>query len=127
MPKLAHTVRALVVDDDEINRMIAIELLAMHAVAADEAQDGAACLAMLRAATYDLLLLDVSMPDMDGPTVCGMIRQDPALRDIYVVAYTAHAFPGQKEQFLAAGFDALLTKPISCEGMADAIRPVCSV
>lgn len=120
----APQARALVIDDDEINREIAQDLLDMHDVSADQAEEGMAGLAMLRKHKYDLVLLDVSMPGLDGEAVCKIIREDPAIRDTYVVAYTAHAFPGQGEHFLAAGFNALLTKPISYDGVSEMLAPV---
>ena len=116
------TPRALVIDDCDINRMLAMELLDIHGYRADEAADGASGLEMLRRSLYNVVLLDVSMPGMDGKTICKMIRADAGLRHLRVIAYTAHAFPGQLEHFMEVGFDSLLTKPVSVESIGAALQ-----
>lgn len=60
----------------------------------------------------DLILLDISLPKMDGNEVLRRIRADEAIRDLPVLALTAHAMAGDREKFLAAGFDDYVTKPI---------------
>ena len=116
--------RALVIDDNAINRMLAVDLLGVHQIEADDALEGASGLGLLRANHYDLVLLDISMPGLDGEQVCKVIREDPHTRDLFVVAYTAHAFTTEKERIIAAGFDALLVKPISLKSLTKAIEPV---
>jgi len=124
MEYIDHTHRALVIDDNAVNRMLAVELLDAHHIAADEALDGTAGLSMLQRRDYDLVLLDISMPGLDGEEVCKRIRGNPATRGVRVIAYTAHAFADEKERMLAAGFDALLIKPVSFQSLTDAIQPV---
>ena len=116
--------RALVIDDNAINRMLAVELLDAHQIAADEALDGLAGLDMLRHNDYALVLLDISMPGIDGEQVCKIIRGNPATCGLHVIAYTAHAFADEKDRMLAAGFDALLIKPVSFQSLTEAIEPV---
>jgi two-component system chemotaxis response regulator CheY len=116
--------RALVIDDNAINRMLAIDLLGVHQIEADDALEGTSGLGLLRARHYDLVLLDISMPGLDGEKVCKAIREDPRTRDLFVVAYTAHAFTTEKERIIAAGFDALLVKPVSLKSLTRAIEPV---
>src|SRR4030095_11972034 len=60
----------------------------------------------------DLILLDISLPEMDGPEVLRRIDADPLLRGIPVIALTAHAMAGDREAFLAAGFDEDINKPL---------------
>jgi two-component system, cell cycle response regulator DivK len=60
----------------------------------------------------DLVLLDISLPEMDGPEVLGAIRADARLRGLPVVALTAHAMTGDRERFLQLGFDSYVAKPI---------------
>src|SRR5262245_13549317 len=71
----------------------------------------------------DLILLDISLPGMDGPEVLEMIRADAALQEIPVVALTAHVLQGDREKYLAAGFNDYVTKPILDEKLLlDAIE-----
>jgi CheY-like chemotaxis protein len=118
------SLRALVIDDNAVNRMLAVDLLGVHQIQADDALEGISGFNLMRTNHYDLVLLDISMPGLGGEKVCEMIRENPATRDVYVVAYTAHAFPQEKERMIAAGFDALLIKPISLKSLTAAIEPV---
>ena len=60
----------------------------------------------------DLILLDISLPEMDGTEVLAWIRDQDALKDLPVIALTAHAMSGDREKFLASGFNGYVTKPI---------------
>jgi len=104
---------ALVVDDNDVNRLLAERLLTKLGWRVDTAEDGLAALAWMRAHCADLVLLDISMPGMSGDEVCRAARAEGLCRNSKLVAYTAHAMPEEKAQFLAAGFDGVLTKPIS--------------
>lgn len=75
-------------------------------------ETGPEALAGLRHTRPDLLLLDISLPEMDGTEVLQRLRADPGLRSLPVIALTAHAMAGDREAFLAAGFDEYITKPI---------------
>ena len=78
-----------------------------------QAGSGKEALEKLNAKKYDCVLLDISMPDMSGEEVCKQIRASETLKHLHVVAYTAHTMKEEQEQILAAGFDALLIKPIN--------------
>lgn len=119
-----QALQALVIDDNEMNRMVARELLDSYGIASEDAEQGGEGLARLEEAEYDVVLLDINMPGISGDEVCKIIRARPAMRDTYVVAYTAHAFDSEKQRFLAAGFDALLVKPISLDSLGEALMPV---
>ena len=82
-----------------------------------EYETGAEALSGMRAAKPDLVLLDISLPEIDGTEVLQRMRHDPALRDLPVVALTAHAMAGDREKFLGAGFDDYVSKPIVDEGI----------
>ena len=114
--------RALVVDDNRLNsRLVEIFLarLGWQAVVVDS---GAQALAQLRDQSFDLVILDLRMPQMSGEQVCRAIRDDLGLSRLPVVAYTAHAFDSEQRRILAAGFDDLLTKPITKERLLAVIE-----
>jgi len=105
--------QVLVVDDHPINRTLATVLLRGSEWVCDQATCGSEALAKLAEKKYDCVLLDISMPDMSGEEVCRQIRATEALKGLRVIAYTAHTMREEQEHILAAGFDALLIKPIS--------------
>ncbi len=112
--------RILVVDDNEVNRILPRALLERLGVTVAEAPDGESALGQLAAEPFDAVLLDISMPGLSGLDVCRRIRTDPRLRPIRVIAYTAHAFQSSAEEIMTAGFDGLLVKPIQREALAQA-------
>ena len=113
---------ALVVDDVPINRRLAAAFLAKLGWEVAEAEGGAAALEWLghHPATR-LVLLDIGMPERNGEEVCLEMRKSTCSADLVVVAYTAHALPGDVERFLANGFDAVLIKPISLQMVRDVV------
>jgi two-component system, cell cycle response regulator DivK len=100
-----------VVEDNADNRLLVQALLEerFHVV---EYEDGPAALAGLGGSRPDLVLLDISLPGMDGLEVLRAIRDDEELRSLPVIALTAHAMVGDRERFLGAGFNGYVTKPI---------------
>ncbi len=112
-PRLAG-VRVLVVDDSVMNRMVIERLLAPEGVLTAPAGDGEQALARLRAAPqgFDAVLMDVQMPVMDGLTATRLIRAEPGLADLPVIALTAGVLPHQQEAARAAGMNDVLTKPL---------------
>ena len=109
------------VEDNEDNRALVSVLLAQHFRIA-EYSDGVSALAGIRAQAPAAVLLDVSLPGMDGLEVLAELRAEPALARIPVVALTAHAMRGDRERLLAAGFDDYVSKPILDE--AELIAPL---
>ncbi len=102
--------RVLVADDNEHNRDLARQCLKESFVVL-EAKDGAAALAVAQKELPDLVLLDLSMPRMNGWDVARALKSDPATARISLVACTAHAMTGDRERALAVGFDGYLAKP----------------
>lgn len=100
-----------VVEDNADNRLL------LQAILGDrydlvEYENGTDALAGLARARPDLVLLDISLPGMDGNEILRRIRQDASLNSLPVVALTAHAMSGDRERFFAAGFNDYVTKPI---------------
>jgi signal transduction histidine kinase/CheY-like chemotaxis protein len=104
--------RVLLVEDNEINRIVAIELLEQAQLTVDIAENGELALEKLRHNDYDCVLMDVQMPVMDGYQATRLLRQIPACRDIPVIAMTANVMNGDHQHCLAAGMNDFIGKPI---------------
>jgi len=100
-----------VIEDNVDNRLLLDAILGEDFVI-DEYAAGAEALAAMPRRVPDVVLLDVSLPGMDGLQVLARMRSDPVLHDVPVVAVTAHAMAGDRERYLAAGFDGYVPKPI---------------
>lgn len=111
-----------VVEDNPDNRLL-VQVILESLYEVVEYETGFAALEGLLREKPDLVLLDISLPEMDGAEVLRRMRADPQLRTLPVIALTAHAMSGDREKFLAAGFNDYVTKPIVDENvLLDAIR-----
>ena len=108
-------VRALVVEDHEINREIVVELLRRVGIKADIAINGVEAVEMVRTSDYDILFMDIQMPEMDGFTATRKIRNldREGVDRLPIMALSSHAIVGDREKSLAAGMNDHLTKPIN--------------
>lgn len=102
--------RVLIADDNDHNRELARQCL-VDGFAVLLAKDGTTALDLARAERPDLVLLDLSMPRMNGWDVARALKADPLTARISLVACTAHAMAGDRERALAVGFDGYLAKP----------------
>jgi CheY-like chemotaxis protein/nitrogen-specific signal transduction histidine kinase len=117
--------RVLICDDNIINQKVAFRLLQQMGYCADVANNGLETLATLQRQPYDLIFMDVMMPEMDGLEATRHIRERQKLKDefpnyqsaIIIVAMTAKAMQGDREKCLAAGMDDYLAKPVRLEDM----------
>jgi two-component system, cell cycle response regulator DivK len=100
-----------VVEDNPDNRML-VQALLEDRYEISEYESGVAAIEGLEADRPDIVLLDISLPEMDGTEVLAWIRKQETLREIPVIALTAHAMAGDREKYLAAGFNDYVTKPI---------------
>ena len=100
-----------VVEDNPDNRLL-LRALLDERYEITEYENGADALAGFRTAVPDLVLLDISLPGMDGVEILRHLRADERLRGLPVIALTAHAMRGDREKYLAAGFDEHIAKPI---------------
>ncbi|MEM8932947.1 MAG: response regulator [Acidobacteriota bacterium] len=103
--------RVALIEDNPDNRLLVGALLEEH-YDIREFEDGVSALAELPRQPPDAILLDISLPGMDGIEVLRRLRADSTLAAVPVIALTAHAMSGDRERFLAAGFDDYLSKPI---------------
>ena len=104
--------RILLVEDNEMNRDMLSRRLERRGFEVLCAEDGAAGVEMARATGPDLILLDMSLPVMDGWTAARKLRDDPDTADVPIIALTAHAMAGDRAKALAAGCNEYDTKPI---------------
>lgn len=109
---MRHTIS--LVEDNPDNRLL------VHAILDDEFEvieytDGQSALDGLAIVRPDLMLLDISLPEMDGTEVLVRVRGDAGARRFPIIALTAHAMAGDRARLLAAGFDDYVTKPIADE------------
>lgn len=121
---MASQRRVLVVDDIPANRIIAEAMLRQLGWTVATASDGREALRALGASPFDLVLLDISMPGISGMEVCQSIRNNEALANLPVIAYTAHAQPEDRRNFIASGFNDVLIKPVSRETLASSVADV---
>ena len=118
---VAPNAKVLVVDDNEINRKVVKSLLKKSQIKVSEADSGKSCIEILEREKFNLIFLDFMMPVMDGVETLNVIRNQHLCDDVPVIMLTANAVVGAKEQFLSAGFDDYLSKPIAPEKLDKAI------
>ncbi|MCS0598863.1 hybrid sensor histidine kinase/response regulator [Massilia agri] len=104
--------RILLVEDNANNREVAVDFMAAARMQVDVAFNGVEAVRMASAGDYDLVLMDIQMPEMDGLSATRELRNDPRLRTLPVVAMTAHALPSDRALSRQAGMNDHVTKPI---------------
>lgn len=108
-----HNTRILLAEDNPANQMVIRRILEYSGLYVDIVANGIEAVEAVSTLPYDLILMDISMPLMDGMAATKVIRALPnKVKDIPIIALTAHAFSGDRENFLASGMDDYLTKPI---------------
>ena len=124
--KEAPGLRLLVVEDNAVNRLVAIRLLEQHQHVVRQALNGQEAVDMTEAETFDCVLMDVQMPILDGLQAAAAIRQRERLTGghVPIIAMTAHAMEGDLARCLAAGMDGYIAKPIKGQQVETTIRRV---
>jgi len=118
--------RVLVAEDNAVNRKMAVRLLEKRGHAVVAVEDGREALAALDRQPFDLILMDVQMPGMDGFEATAAIRAREETRRIPIVALTAHAMTGDRDRCLKAGMDAYVAKPVEAEELFATIEQLAS-
>lgn len=105
--------KILVVEDNQDNREMVVKVLKFNGYEVVEAVDGEEAIKKARAENPDLILLDIYLPKMDGYEAAKRLKGDSDLRHIPIIALTAHAMKGNREEALAVGCDGYIPKPIN--------------
>jgi CheY-like chemotaxis protein len=117
-----HPLRILLAEDNPVNQKLAIRLLAQMGYSTDVANNGLEALAALEAKPFDVILMDVQMPELDGLETTRRIRADRgAAAGPWIVAMTANALAGDRELCIAAGMNDYVSKPIRPAALATAL------
>ena len=112
----------LLVEDNEDNRIIYSTVLRHLGYNVVEAEDGTQAIALARSASPDIILMDISIPEVDGWEATRIIRADPATSAIPIIALTAHALADDRERASEVGFNAYLAKPIEPRAVVAEVR-----
>lgn len=104
--------KVLVVEDDSINMILVFEILKASGIMVDGAENGKEAIKKIENEFYDLILMDIELPGMDGIETTRIIKSKPEYKDVPIVALTAYAMKGDREICLEAGMDEYIAKPI---------------
>ncbi len=118
--------KILVAEDNHVNQMLVAALLGKAGHRVEVVGNGLEAVQAVQVSPYDLVFMDVQMPEMDGPTATKEIRQLPGdVRDIPIIALTANAMAGHRDEYLAAGMNDYVSKPIEPTTLFEAIARTC--
>jgi len=122
-PPLLHGgLKVLVAEDNQVNQLVIVTMLNRLGHQVDLAANGAEAVAAVERVPYDLVLMDVQMPEMDGPTATRAIRRLPgAASRVPIIALTANAMAGHREEYLAAGMNDYVSKPLKMRDLLAAM------
>ena len=104
-------------EDNEINQQVAREILESAGFVVEIASNGREAVEKVRSSPYDAVLMDIQMPEMDGLQAAEELRRDGRFGDLPIIAMTAHAMAGDREQSLQAGMNDHVTKPIDPDAL----------
>jgi CheY-like chemotaxis protein len=128
-PPPSAALRILLAEDNKINQFVARRLLEKHGHTVTVAGNGYEAVSLLDREAFDLVLMDVQMPEMDGfeATAAIRVKENGTGRHIPIIAMTAHAMKGDEERCLQAGMDSYVPKPITPAVLFGAIEAACGV
>jgi two-component system, sensor histidine kinase and response regulator len=121
--ELRRRTRILVAEDNIVNQKLALRILEKLGFRADAVANGSQAVQAVETIPYDLVFMDVQMPEMDGLAATGVIREREKItgKRLPIIALTAHALSGDRERFLAAGLDDYVAKPLKLDALVSAI------
>lgn len=105
-------VTILVVEDNPMNMELTVDLLEADGYNVEQAEDGPMALDLVKKKGFDLILLDMQLPKMDGLEVLDRLKKSDQTKDVPVVALTAHSMRGDEDKFINAGCNGYISKPI---------------
>ena len=105
-------VKVLLVEDNPLNMELIIEILLSQGFTVDKAEDGEKAILMAEKSGYDLVLMDIALPGIDGIETTKKIKSKPQFKNVPFVALTAFAMAGDKERLLNSGFNEYVSKPL---------------
>ena len=111
----------LVIEDNKLNMKLVNGLIKIGKYRMIEAVDAESGIQLIREQRPDLVLMDIQLPGMDGLSATKIIKEDPELKDIPIVALTSYAMQGDKEKALAAGCTGYITKPIDTRNFLETV------
>lgn len=114
----------LVVDDTFMNRVLVRDILVPLGHDVIEAESGAECLDILNKTKPDCILMDIQMPVMDGYECIKIIKSNPEIKDIKIIAVTSFAMKGDKEHIMEIGADEYISKPIDTRNFVEVVARV---
>ena len=112
----------LIVEDNEKNMKLVRDILQHKGYTTLEAVTGGEGVRLALEHKPDLILMDIQLPDIDGITALGLIRKDPALDAVPVLAVSASVMPEEQQKIVTSGFDAFVAKPINIKQFIDAVQ-----
>ena len=115
----------LIVEDNEMNLKLARDLLQFGGFRTIEAMRATDGVDLAKQHHPDVVIMDIQLPDFDGWEALRRLREDPATADLVVLAVTAFAISGDRERFLAAGFDGYVAKPLDVKTFSNVVRRHC--
>lgn len=117
-----QSLRILLAEDNIVNQKVGLRMLERLGYHADVATNGLEVLKALERRSYDVILMDIQMPEMDGLEAARRIRMLPNGTEIYIIAITAHALKGDRETCFNAGMNGYISKPVRIEDLQDALK-----
>jgi len=112
----------LVVEDNPMNMELVVDLLELYGYDVTGAEDGFEALEFVKQIEFDLILLDMQLPEMNGSEILEKLKSDPDTARMPVVALTAHAMAGDEERFVKAGCAGYISKPINIREFKPAVE-----